>query len=388
MARPRPRPPWARVVPPSACRKRSNTWGRKSVADADPRVRDAHAHEPVSRFEPHLDAAALRGELHRVRRQVRDHLLQPLRVAEHAAAAPRAALNGDLDALLRGGGACRVEARLHHRLHLHGPQLDAQLPAHDARHVQQVLDELGLQPHVAVDHVQAARHAGGVEPARAQHGRPAHDRRERRPQLVGQGGQELVLERVLALRHAARLLLARQEQALLLGGLAPGDVAGEDVDEALLAERGRGPGEPAVGAVAVQVAVLEAGRGCALERGPETRRPWRRGRPGEGGSRWARAAARPRRSPGWTPSCGLSWRSRPSSDATPSMSTASVKNRLRRVSHVEPVRWPRPGAPRAPAPAPPAAAAACRRTCSLFRKSSTNTDTFDFSTSGRTGMWM
>ena len=92
----------------------------------------------------------------------------------------------------------------------------------------------------------------------AQHRGPAQDRRERRAQLVRQRRQELVLELVVALGGLARFLLAHQLEAGLLGELAEGDVAREQVDEALLPEGGGGPRQPAVAAVGVAVAVLEA----------------------------------------------------------------------------------------------------------------------------------
>ena len=57
------------------------------------------------------------------------------------------------------------------------------------------------------------RMRGRVEVARAQHHRPAEDRGERRAQLVGERGQELVLGPVGLLRRRARLLRRAVERA-------------------------------------------------------------------------------------------------------------------------------------------------------------------------------
>ena len=71
-----------------------------------------------------------------------------------------------------------------------------QLAGHDAGDVEDVLDELGLRARVAVDGVDGAGAGGFLELVALEQLRPAHDRVEGRPQLVGQGGQELVLEPV------------------------------------------------------------------------------------------------------------------------------------------------------------------------------------------------
>ena len=61
------------------------------------------------------------------------------------------------------------------------------------------------------------RRGGLVEAAPAQQVRPAHDRGERRAQLVGEGGEELVLDAAGRLRLRARLLrLPEQPLALLV----------------------------------------------------------------------------------------------------------------------------------------------------------------------------
>ena len=72
---------------------------------------------------------------------------------------------------------------------------EPELAGDDARDVEQVLDELGLRPRVALDGLERARRsARGVELAAAEQLRPAEHGVERRAQLVRDGRQELVLD--------------------------------------------------------------------------------------------------------------------------------------------------------------------------------------------------
>ena len=75
-----------------------------------------------------------------------------------------------------------------------GAKIDHQLAADDPRDVEDVLDQLRLQPRVPADHFDRLLRACGGEGAALQHRHPAQDRVQRRPQLVRERGQELVLE--------------------------------------------------------------------------------------------------------------------------------------------------------------------------------------------------
>ena len=77
-----------------------------------------------------------------------------------------------------------------------GPDIESHLAGHDARDVEQIVDELPLGVGVAVDDFQRSLGRRGVEDPIAQHPGPAEHRVQRRPQFVGQRGEELVLERV------------------------------------------------------------------------------------------------------------------------------------------------------------------------------------------------
>ena len=118
--------------------------------------------------------------------------------------------------------------------------------------------------------------AGGglVEPASAQEIGPAHDRGQRRAQLVRQRGEELVLDPARRLRLRARALRVGQEaRTLPVVLLALGDVAGKGAEAEIATVRDGGDGE------------LEredgAGRAPRLHLQPRVRVPFPRRQPGE-----------------------------------------------------------------------------------------------------------
>ena len=113
-----------------------------------------------------------------------------------------------------GGGSSRVAAGIK-RLdgggddgrQLQGADVQAELRAHDPGEVEDVGDDLGLGGRVALDGLEPAGGGGLVEAAPSQQVHPAHDGGQGRPQLVGQRGEELVLD------PAGRLRLLRARSA-------------------------------------------------------------------------------------------------------------------------------------------------------------------------------
>ena len=98
-----------------------------------------------------------------------------------------------------------------------GFELEPQLAGDDARDVEDVLDELGLRPRVALDGLERPAERRRLRPRRSRSmPRPAEDGVERRAQLVRDGGEELVLGAVGDLRLLARFLLAAQQQPVRL----------------------------------------------------------------------------------------------------------------------------------------------------------------------------
>src|SRR5204862_1966038 len=108
------------------------------------------------------------------------------------------------------------------------PDLEAELARDDARYIQDVPHDPLEGLRILLDHLERARRGGLVQRGPAQQARPEENRTERRPELVGERRQELVLDAVGDLRLAARVPHVRQEpDALLLPSLALADIGHE-----------------------------------------------------------------------------------------------------------------------------------------------------------------
>ncbi len=181
-----------------------------------PRVADGHFDVRVDALQPDLDTAAAAGELDGVGQQVPQHLPQTIGVARDR---PDAGIEDGLDA-----DALGVGGRLHRRDrvvddHRQLDRLDVQadLARDDPRHVQHVVDDLGQPVGVALDGLEAARQLVAGQESAAQQPRVADDRVQRRPQLVRQHREELVL-------HAVGVAGLDEQPRVLEGdGRPPGD---------------------------------------------------------------------------------------------------------------------------------------------------------------------
>ena len=90
-----------------------------------------------------MNLAAVLREFDRVRQQIPDHLLQARRVATQQA--ERGIAGGFNEKRFRfGSRAHRVNRHLDDRSQLDGMNFEAQFAADDARHVEDVFDQLGL----------------------------------------------------------------------------------------------------------------------------------------------------------------------------------------------------------------------------------------------------
>ena len=204
--------------------------GKDLRADALAGVLDGDHHVGIDPLDARGDAPAPGRELDRVRDQVPDHLPQAVGVAGHQAG--RGIEDGlYLDPTRVRRRHQRLDGRRHHGRHLDGAHVQAELRPHDARQVEDVRDHLLLRAGVAVDGVEGAGLGGLVQASASQQVDPPDDGGERRPQLVGQGGQELVLDAAGCLRLLAGVIgLGQQPLALALRPLALGDVAGESAE--------------------------------------------------------------------------------------------------------------------------------------------------------------
>src|SRR5205814_624654 len=121
--------------------------------------------------EPQEDAAAPGGELDGVREEVPHDLLEAGRIAlDRLRSELEDALQPDL--LRLGVGTHRVERRLDDGREIDRPGIDHELPGRDARHVQELLDQLRLRDRTPLDRLDPARGPLRVELAAAQQARP------------------------------------------------------------------------------------------------------------------------------------------------------------------------------------------------------------------------
>jgi hypothetical protein len=134
-----------------------------------------------------VDAACRRSEFQSVGEDVREDLLEPARVGAddrgflpYGDVQPNPLLFRSLRDRLHGGAQGSP--------HIERLEVQRCLASHDLVHVQEVLDEAGLEQGVALDHVRRPKRI----PSGLQDVGPSEDRGERRPQFMGKHGQEVV----------------------------------------------------------------------------------------------------------------------------------------------------------------------------------------------------
>jgi hypothetical protein len=146
--------------------------GQKFGADPCARVGDGDLGAVARAREPHLDRALARRELDGVREEVPEDLLETVGVAGDAARRVVEA-HREADAARLGRRAHALGRRLDDGREGDGARRQAELAGDDARHVEEVVDELRLRLRVALDGFERARGDLRVELLRAQELRPA-----------------------------------------------------------------------------------------------------------------------------------------------------------------------------------------------------------------------
>ena len=147
----------------------------------------------------HRHLAARRRELDRVRQQVPDHLAQTIVVAEDRAGGGGVGRD-EIDPFRGRGhadGGQRIGDELSDRDRL---DVETQLAGRHAREIEHVVDELRLRQRAGADALHAAQQLLLRHVVAAEDSGPAEDDRQRRAQLVGEDGQELVLGQIRFLR--------------------------------------------------------------------------------------------------------------------------------------------------------------------------------------------
>lgn len=179
----------------------------------------------VVALQAHIDPPMRGREFDRVGQQVPDDLLESGAIAHHLES-PRSDVGEDADFFEGGGGMNGVDGSGDDGGEIDALDGEADFAGGDAAHVEEILDELGLNAGVAFDDVEAVGEFLGGVGAFLEDLSPTEDRIERSAKLVRERGEKFVLEAAGALGLGARGAFAF-EQALALGGggVAIGDVA-------------------------------------------------------------------------------------------------------------------------------------------------------------------
>ena len=149
--------------------------------------------------------AAHRTELDRVREEIPDHLLQPIRVREERTRV-RIEECLQLDLLRIGDALHGFHGGLHYRDRVDLASFDAELARDDARDIEKIFDELREQLRVPFDHLEPAGDPDRVAEPDAQEAGPSEHGGQRRAQLVRDDGEESVLGLVRVTELAPRIL--------------------------------------------------------------------------------------------------------------------------------------------------------------------------------------
>ena len=128
----------------------SNTHGRNSGAIPLPVSLTVSSTAVARPAQRDANRAALRRELDRVRQEIERHLLKPGAVAEHLAAGSLE-IDDHLDTLGLRGGQHDLDCIAYGRVQVDERPLEAKLAGRDARHVEQVFDQLRLPPGAVPD---------------------------------------------------------------------------------------------------------------------------------------------------------------------------------------------------------------------------------------------
>ena len=196
--RPRPRPHVPRVVRRIGLSETVEDVGQELGRDSLAGVGDDNPHALVVGGHGHVDAAAGARELDRVVNQIPENLLDATAIRRDARQVGVTG-RGQPDAFRVGGRLERLDRRVDGGADIERPAFEARRSRRQLVHLEQVFDQLGLQLRVTLD--DGHRLIGIADDiALGEHAQPSQDGIHRRPQLVAQGREELVLDAALALR--------------------------------------------------------------------------------------------------------------------------------------------------------------------------------------------
>ncbi len=218
MARPSPVPPYLRVVDESAW---ENDWNRRPIASCErpmPVSRTANVSSTRSSASglrrDRDDHFACFGELHRVRKQVEDHLPQPRDVARNRRGHVALEEISDVEVLVDGARRDEVERRFDAVAQVERRDLDVHAACLDLREVEDVVDD-GEQRIARLANGRRVIVLLGVERRVEQEPAHADHRVHRRADLVAHRGEEAALRFVRGFRGRARFLSLLEQPRVL-----------------------------------------------------------------------------------------------------------------------------------------------------------------------------
>ena len=173
---------------------------------ADAVVAYAQRQMAVVHQHPQVDPAAVGRVPDGVAQHVDQHLDQPKPVAHHLGAFGRQ-LDVQLVRLGFEQGTNLLQRLGGNDFQVHRLLVQRHLAPGDAGNVEQIIDQARHVPGLARNHFAELPHPGFIQRAPGQQVRGCRNRRQRVPELMGQHGQELVLEPVRMLQALLRHLL-------------------------------------------------------------------------------------------------------------------------------------------------------------------------------------
>src|SRR6185369_6917217 len=156
---------------------------QKFLADSLTRVRNTYVNGAAALRYLYANTPATVRKLHCIRQQIPNHLLQPVRIAgDHRRR--RVEVSFDPDSLRISRGPHNVDGIFNYGHDFQRLKLEIEIAGDDARHVENVVDNLCLRLRVAPDSFNCLLHRFVIESAAFQHSGPAEYRCEGSAQLV------------------------------------------------------------------------------------------------------------------------------------------------------------------------------------------------------------
>src|ERR1041384_2333456 len=151
---------------------------QKLLADSLTRVRNTSVNSAATLRYLYANTPATVRKLHRIRQKGPNHLLQPVRIAgDHRGHGVE--ISFDSDSLRIGSRTHDVDGVLDHWHDLQRLKLEIKIAGDDARHVENVIDNLRLRLRVAPDSFNCLLHCGVIERAVSEEPGPAEYRCQR-----------------------------------------------------------------------------------------------------------------------------------------------------------------------------------------------------------------